>query len=126
MPTTTRRVTIADRVATGAAWLDEQTPGWIDRIDLDRLRLGDGDLCVLGQIYGSFGAVRGFAYGATSARVPFLTHSDCCALGFDIDVDRSLFRSDSCLRSAYYRLTVAWRNYIQGRRLAESRVPVTG
>jgi hypothetical protein len=45
---------IAERVAAGAAILDEHDPGWwrpdVERaIDLDRLKLHLGDSCVLGQ-----------------------------------------------------------------------------
>jgi hypothetical protein len=46
--------TVTERVAAGAAFLDEHDPEWwradVDRaIDLDRLRLHLGDSCVLGQ-----------------------------------------------------------------------------
>lgn len=46
--------TVTERVAAGAAFLDEHDPEWwradVDRaIDLDRLDLGDAGLCVLGQ-----------------------------------------------------------------------------
>lgn len=46
--------TIAERVAAGAQFLDEQDPDWwradVDQaIDLDRLDMGEGDACVLGQ-----------------------------------------------------------------------------
>jgi hypothetical protein len=46
--------TITERVAAGAAFLDEHDPDWwradVERaIDLDRLDMGDGDSCILGQ-----------------------------------------------------------------------------
>jgi hypothetical protein len=46
--------TIAERVAAGAAFLDEHDPGWweedVERaISLDWLDLGDDETCVLGQ-----------------------------------------------------------------------------
>ncbi|HTJ37080.1 MAG TPA: hypothetical protein VL738_27960, partial [Dactylosporangium sp.] len=46
--------TIAERVAAGAAFLDEHDPEWwradVERaIDLDKLNLGHGDACILGQ-----------------------------------------------------------------------------
>lgn len=47
--------TIAERVAAGAAWLDEHRPGWDQRIDLETLDLGDPCHCVLGQEYGNYG-----------------------------------------------------------------------
>jgi hypothetical protein len=43
--------TVAERVAAGAAWLDEREPGWEGRIDLDALSLGDSCKCVLGQLH---------------------------------------------------------------------------
>ena len=48
--------TIAERVAKGAAFLDEREPGWDARIDLDTLDLGSSHCCVLGQLHGGFGA----------------------------------------------------------------------
>lgn len=41
--------TIPERVAKGAALLDEKLPGWVDRIDLDRLNVQSGCDCILGQ-----------------------------------------------------------------------------
>lgn len=43
--------TIAERVAAGAAFLDEHEPGWVDRIDVGPLNLGSGCRCVLGQLH---------------------------------------------------------------------------
>lgn len=48
--------TIPERVAAGAAFLDEHEPGWDSRIDLERLDLGSSCACVLGQLYKGFGA----------------------------------------------------------------------
>lgn len=42
---------IADRVARGAAWLDEKYPQWFDKIDLSILDLSNCTQCVLGQVY---------------------------------------------------------------------------
>lgn len=46
--------TITERVAAGAAFLDEHDPDWwredVERaIDLDKLDLGESDRCILGQ-----------------------------------------------------------------------------
>lgn len=43
--------TIETRVARGAALLDEKLPGWVDRIDLDKLDIGNPCQCVLGQTW---------------------------------------------------------------------------
>ena len=43
--------TIAERVAKGAAFLDEREPGWDERIDLDRLDIDSNCRCILGQLH---------------------------------------------------------------------------
>jgi hypothetical protein len=43
--------TISERVAWGAAWLDDKYPGWVDRIDLAALEMSDCNACILGQVY---------------------------------------------------------------------------
>lgn len=47
-------LSIEERVAAGAAWLDKHRPGWADAINLDQLDLADCTVCVLGQVYGDF------------------------------------------------------------------------
>jgi hypothetical protein len=46
--------TINERVAYGAAVLDQKSPGWESQIDLSKLDLNDSCRCVLGQIYGHY------------------------------------------------------------------------
>lgn len=41
---------LQERVARGAAYLDERTPGWWKRVDLEALNLGDSCDCILGQV----------------------------------------------------------------------------
>jgi hypothetical protein len=41
----------ADRVKRGASFLDEEKPGWFNLIDLDKLNMGDGSDCVIGQLF---------------------------------------------------------------------------
>lgn len=43
--------TIEARVARGAAWLDQNEPGWERRVDLAKLELQDSCRCVLGQVF---------------------------------------------------------------------------
>lgn len=38
------------RVAAGAQWLDEQLPGWADKVDLEQLNMSSPFWCVLGQL----------------------------------------------------------------------------
>lgn len=44
-------LTIAERVALGAAFLDKHFTGWWERIDLGTLNIDDCDSCVLGQLW---------------------------------------------------------------------------
>ena len=46
--------TIAERVAAGAAFLDEHEPGWADRVNLKRLYIGSTCNCMLGQLRGEY------------------------------------------------------------------------
>ena len=41
-----------ERVKTGAAVLDRIVPGWHDRVDLGKLKMSNGQLCMLGQLFG--------------------------------------------------------------------------
>jgi len=43
--------TVAERVARGAALLDEKVPGWAGRISLGELDLSSCTFCVLGQLF---------------------------------------------------------------------------
>lgn len=45
---------VKERVASGVEWLDENRPDWVDQINLDKFDIGDGCLCVLGQLYGDY------------------------------------------------------------------------
>lgn len=44
-------MTIQERVANGAALLDEKKPGWRDKINLEELDISDPSRCVVGQLY---------------------------------------------------------------------------
>lgn len=43
-----------DRVAKGMDLLDRADPGWVDRIDLDRLEMASCGQCILGQLRGHY------------------------------------------------------------------------
>jgi hypothetical protein len=47
-------VNVSERVAQGVALLDEQVPGWVDRINLDALDVWNVRQCVLGQLFGGY------------------------------------------------------------------------
>lgn len=44
-------MTVEQRVAKGAEWLDSERPGWELEIDVATLDLSNTCLCVLGQVY---------------------------------------------------------------------------
>lgn len=46
--------TLADRVARGAAWMDEQTPDWFRQVNDDTFDVADCETCIWGQVYGGF------------------------------------------------------------------------
>ena len=45
---------LAERVAAGAALLDERAPGWRAKIDLAVLDLDSDTSCILGQVFGGY------------------------------------------------------------------------
>jgi hypothetical protein len=84
-------------VDKGATLLDERYPDtWYDKIDLDTLDLSTTDLCVLGQLYGSYYVGR---------RTLGLTRGGAAELGFD----------------GLEELTDAWRRLIIERKNANVR-----
>ncbi len=45
----------ADRaVRSGADWLDQEFPGWVDRIDLDEFDITFCRTCIMGQLTGLY------------------------------------------------------------------------
>lgn len=44
----------AAKVAAGIKLLDEREPGWRSKVEADDLNLGSCDVCVLGQVFGSY------------------------------------------------------------------------
>jgi hypothetical protein len=92
-------VTIAERVAKGAALLDEREPGWWQRIDLSKL---DGQLWTDLAIEDDEEDPYNMALRDLS-----LYHGKDEDLGFD--------REDG---EQYPQLTAAWRELIEARRSA--------
>jgi hypothetical protein len=124
---------IAERVAAGAAFLDEHDPGWwradVERaIELDRLRLNATDACVLGQrcpvtalaahlhvepedLYATDQTEAYWAYVAKLSGLRETRELDdwAAARGFRLEV----FSWE-----AYEQLTGEWKRVITGRRSA--------
>lgn len=49
---------VAERVTRGVALLDEKVPGWVDKVNVERLDVSNGVTCVLGQLYGAYNSGR--------------------------------------------------------------------
>ncbi len=83
---------VAARVALGVAWIDENVPGWGDRVDLDCLDIGNRRNCVIGQLFGDY------FYGPLPRR-------EAMALGFQRTAD-----------DGYGVLESLWRQVVAARR----------
>jgi hypothetical protein len=93
------------RVADGAAWLDQDEPGWDARIDLDSLDLSSDCHCILGQL-------DDFFQDGMDARGLSLVRAS--RLGFTAEWDGAVG-----IEAEWAALTTAWRDLITARR-AES------
>jgi hypothetical protein len=107
--------TVAERVAAGAAFLDEHDPGWwredfAHPIDVDRLWLGDCERCIFGQLRDDYNYGLDWMYGldidADSAELGFMfTWSSDNTWTEDDDIDA---------------LTAEWKRVILERRAVVS------
>ena len=101
------------RVQTGITWLDDAVPGWIAKIDIDRLDMSDGRHCLLAQMAGEY---------YTEARCSLeLSESEAQSLGFSNNPGTS-----------YDGLTAEWKRRVRERGIAymteetpEAKSPVT-
>ena len=110
--------TVAERVAAGAAFLDEREPGWCKRIDPDRLDMSAECRCVLGQLttdledpwWSDITA----KFGIRSAASTFSDDVRLCdwELGFNASLARGRAEQDR----EYAELGAEWRRVIAERR----------
>jgi hypothetical protein len=106
--------TITERVAAGAAFLDEHDPEWwradVERaIDLDTLDLAEGDVCILGQRCPLAANDQYIAYGVMLSGLQETFAVDHWAVQYGFQADDS---------AEYDDLTAEWRKVITGRRAA--------
>lgn len=99
---------IVRRVEAGAAWLDENKPGWVDQIDLDRLDMYERPDCILGQLYGNFNNVAQY-FGDEPTEERPLSHDAAVSFGF---FAANLERCEE----EYAILQSAWKRLITTRR----------
>lgn len=111
--------TITERVAAGAAFLDEREPGWLYRIDLARLDLHAPCKCVLGQLatdkhfdLGTWSWSEICSVFGISVFDPAAAQSD-----YDLGFNAAWPLGDEVTSLAdYAALTAEWRRYIEARR----------
>lgn len=90
--------TLDERVAAGAAFLDERYPGWVERIDLDGLEMDDCANCIIGQAVGNYFDL---------FRMPD-QDDRAASLGFNTEAEEHPWDMG--------RLEHAWRRLIEARR----------
>lgn len=95
-------LTIAERVAAGADWLDANWPGWDYDVEPRILDLASDCKCILGQLYGDYGD------GLSETD---LTQDEARAFGFYAGV----VGEEEATRD-YPLLTEAWLKTIEARR----------
>ena len=115
-------IPIPERVAAGAAFLDEHDPDWwradVERaIDLETLNLESSNNCILGQRCPLEGHLpdRYMAYGSMLAGIRgngFAVDAWARPLGFQADPDSDQWEGE------YDLLTVEWSRVIRERRSA--------
>jgi len=102
--------TIAERVARGADWLDGNSPGWQERIDLGRLDLANACLCVLGQVFAEAAEADEYA-GDSYYWAQDELGVDPLFLGFDLTTSEVSVE-------AWQAIDAEWRALIADRRVA--------
>lgn len=106
--------TIAERVARGAALLDEKLPGWDKDINLDRLDLSSSCRCVVGQLFVSNRLAR-VARLLGETLTPYAGGLITLGLGLDgEDYDYGFDKADEA--GNYELLTAEWERLILARR----------
>lgn len=115
---TATALTAEQRVTAGAAFLDQNRPGWDALINRDRLDINSARNCVLGQLDGSYWiSPLHLKPDFDGARLGLMC---TCAHAIDdpenwLDLEAFLTVFDHCDADA---LTAAWRNLITQRRAA--------
>ena len=49
-----KALSIQKRVEAGVAYLNVVRPRWLKKIDVDKLHMADGKVCILGEVFGDY------------------------------------------------------------------------
>lgn len=104
-------LSIADRVAAGAAYLDEHIPDWVRLITVERLDISSGCRCILGQLHAEDYPYPGEMPGEAGMQ-PGDANRTRIAMGFEVDSDLG----DDRAGLEYGWLTDEWARVIEQRR----------
>lgn len=121
-------MSVTQRVADGAKWLDERHIGWELEVDLGALDLGDECFCVLGQLVSHYDEDADYScvvrpndelgvveMNQALFKVNYLTHQEAIDLGFHIE-DEYRDMGWPANRQRWQELTDEWRRVIEQRR----------
>ncbi len=102
-------MTVAERVRTGAAFLDQRWPAgaWVARVDVFTLDLRNPRYCILGQLYGDF------TTGSEVLQTYRVAGYSSYGYGFD---SSKLLSGEEERMEDYNNLRRAWRAEIFARR----------
>lgn len=112
--------TVTEKVALGAAFLDEKLPGWVNRVALDLLNMAGSSRCVLGQLHpDGFWESAIALTGYTRPEPGAFDHPDGF-MGYgelrEWAQEHGFYWTDS---DVYYdELQPAWREFIEARQAA--------
>jgi hypothetical protein len=114
---------ITARVKAGAEWLDEQEPGWAERIDTSQLNMSDPCGCIAGQLAGDYWRfVREWHSLSVGEQAKFGFGS---LVGVNTGPSRHQFEKDACSRE-YDLLGHAFIAEITARRAKQATQPKGG
>lgn len=108
---------IKDRVASGAAFMDERHEGWAHSIVLKKLDMAHGDRCIFGQYHGDF--IQGVEIEKLPLPYKTISRSQVVKLGF------TLPDSQSDEKEMWEWLDIAWAHEITIRRAQAEPTMVT-
>lgn len=119
----TRQITpekVRERVARGAAYLDDIDPEWYRRVDAETLELDDGRHCVLGQLHGEFRLGLGRSHLISLSSAPRASLSPT-AYGFKCVEGVP----DAWQRRDYALLDEAWMEAVRRRQMEDPTMEVS-
>lgn len=110
----TSELTVEERVENGAKLLDEECPGWFERIEVDDLDIKSYPYCVLGQLgkEETGEEVGYFAYRHMARKLGFSDHWEEVRNGFMLDLNEG---EEGLMFEAGPVLTNEWLKQIRSR-----------